>query len=208
MKFAMGAQVLTNLTKQTSGASGDLGTLVRKLADSAEPLQGRFNGAGRAAFDRFKAETDTIANELNGRPGHGAVHELARGQLQLRRGPLQRSRLTDLRGEGGNTMSGGNQADRRDYDVAASQNAQDNFNAVAAQLEALIAQRDSDVKAAMADYQADGVSDEYHAKEQRWNAVAGEVKQIIATLRSSLQSNDESAQSAISKAKSAVGNIG
>ena len=105
-------------------------------------------------------------------------------------------------------MSGGNQADRRDYDVAASQNAQDNFNAVAAQLESLIAQRDSDVKAAMADYQADGVSDEYHAKEQRWNTVAGEVKQIIATLRSSLQSNDESAQAAISKAKSAVGNIG
>ncbi|GAA3337208.1 hypothetical protein GCM10017714_03210 [Curtobacterium pusillum] len=105
-------------------------------------------------------------------------------------------------------MSGGNQADRRDYDVAASQNAQDNFNAVASQLEALIAQRDSDVKAAMADYQADGVSDEYHAKEQRWNTVAGEVKQIIATLRASLQSNDESAQSAISKAKSAVGNIG
>ena len=105
-------------------------------------------------------------------------------------------------------MSGGNQADRRDYDVAASQNAQDNFNAVAAQLESLIAQRDSDVKAAMADYQADGVSDEYHAKEQRWNTVAGEVKQIIATLRASLQSNDESALSAISKAKSAVGNIG
>ncbi|GAA3337206.1 hypothetical protein GCM10017714_03200 [Curtobacterium pusillum] len=66
MKFAMGAQVLTNLTKQTSGASGDLGTLVRRLADSAEPLQGRFNGAGRAAFDRFKSETDSIANELNG----------------------------------------------------------------------------------------------------------------------------------------------
>jgi uncharacterized protein YukE len=66
MKFAMGAQVLTNLTKQTSNASGDLGTLVRKLAESAEPLQGRFNGAGRAAFDRFKGQTDSIANELNG----------------------------------------------------------------------------------------------------------------------------------------------
>ncbi|KQO62215.1 pore-forming ESAT-6 family protein [Curtobacterium sp. Leaf261] len=104
--------------------------------------------------------------------------------------------------------TGGNQADRRDYDVAASQNAQDNFNAVAAQLESLISQRDSDVKAAMADYQADGVSDEYHAKEQRWNTVAAEVRSIITTLRSSLQSNDESAQGAISKAKSAVGNIG
>jgi uncharacterized protein YukE len=65
MKFAMGAQVLTNLTKQTSNASGDLGTLVHRLADSAEPLQGKFNGAGRAAFDKFKSETDSIANELN-----------------------------------------------------------------------------------------------------------------------------------------------
>ena len=44
-----------------------------------------------------------------------------------------------------------NQGDRRDYDIAASQNAQDNFNRVAGQLEALIDQRDNDLQAAMAD---------------------------------------------------------
>ncbi|WP_415855450.1 pore-forming ESAT-6 family protein [Sinomonas sp. G460-2] len=104
--------------------------------------------------------------------------------------------------------TGANQADRRDFDTAASQNAQDNFNRVAAQLEALIAQRDGDVKAAMADYQADGVSEEYAAKERRWNAVAGEVRTIISTLRSSLQQNDETATSTMSRAKSAVDNIG
>lgn len=66
MKFAMGGDQLTQLTRQTSAAGDDLGALVKQLADSAEPLQGKFNGAGRAAFDRFKSETDRIAIELNG----------------------------------------------------------------------------------------------------------------------------------------------
>lgn len=104
--------------------------------------------------------------------------------------------------------SGGNSADRRDYDVAASQNVQDNFNALAAQLEALIDQRDADVKAMMADYQADGVSEDYAAKELRWNTVAGEVKQIINTLRGSLSSNDETAQATLARGRSAVQAIG
>ena len=65
MKFAMGAETLSQLTTATSSASGDLGALVRELVVAAEPLQGRFNGAGRAAFDQFKAHTDEIADELN-----------------------------------------------------------------------------------------------------------------------------------------------
>jgi hypothetical protein len=105
-------------------------------------------------------------------------------------------------------MSGGNSLNRRDYDIAASQNAQDNFNAVASQLEALIAQRDADVKAAMSDYQADGVSDDYAAKEVRWNTVAGRVQEIIRALRSNLVSNDETAQTAMAKGRAAVQNIG
>ena len=102
----------------------------------------------------------------------------------------------------------GNQTDRRDYDVAASQNAQDNFLQTAARLEALIDQRDADVRSAMADYQADGVSDDYAAKELRWKHAAAGVKQIVDTVRKSLEQSDESAQSAIQKAKSAVSNIG
>ena len=66
MKFTIGSDVLSTLTKKTSSSSEDLGALVRELAAAAEPLQGRFNGAGRAAFDRFKSETDRIAVELNG----------------------------------------------------------------------------------------------------------------------------------------------
>jgi len=66
MKFDMGAETLTHLTKQTSSASDDLGSLVKKLAASADPLQNKFNGEARAAFNSFKLRTDDIATELNG----------------------------------------------------------------------------------------------------------------------------------------------
>lgn len=65
MKFAMGAETLSVLTKQTSSSHEDLGSLVKALFAAAEPIQGKFNGAGRGAFDVFKAHTDEIANELN-----------------------------------------------------------------------------------------------------------------------------------------------
>ena len=101
-----------------------------------------------------------------------------------------------------------NQNDRRDYDIAASQNAQDNFNRVAGLLEALIDQHDSDVQAAMSDYAAEGVSEDYRAKELRWKNAAAEVRTIITTLRGSLERNDESAQEALRKARAAVESIG
>lgn len=101
----------------------------------------------------------------------------------------------------------GNATDRRDFELAASTTAQENFNRVAARLESLIDQRDSDVKTAMSDYEASGVSADYHAKEQRWNTVAGEVRTIIRTLRQALENNDATAQTALSKAKTAVENI-
>ena len=65
MTFDMGAQTLSQLTTATSSASDDLGANVRALYDAAAPLENRFNGEGRAAFDRFKADTDDIATELN-----------------------------------------------------------------------------------------------------------------------------------------------
>lgn len=102
----------------------------------------------------------------------------------------------------------GNQADRRDFDLAASQTAQENFLAVASRLEALIDQRDADVKTAMSDYEATGVSDEYAAKELRWKNAADGVKAIIQTLRQSMAQNDETAQASVNRAKGAVANIG
>ena len=64
MKFDMGAQTLSQLGSRTSSAGQDLSTLVHRLADAAAPLENKFNGAGRAQFDQFKARTDDIANNL------------------------------------------------------------------------------------------------------------------------------------------------
>lgn len=66
MKFDMGSTALSTLTSQTSGSSSDLGVLIRQLIAAAEPLEGRFNGAGKAAFDLFKANADEITAALNG----------------------------------------------------------------------------------------------------------------------------------------------
>lgn len=65
MKFAMGADVLGQLTTKTSHSADDLGALVRQLAQAAEPLNGRFNGSARAVFDNFTANVDAISRELN-----------------------------------------------------------------------------------------------------------------------------------------------
>lgn len=65
MKFDMGAQTLSTLAAKSRGSSDDLGTLVRQLVQAAEPLEGKFNGAGKAAFDSFKGRSDEIAASLN-----------------------------------------------------------------------------------------------------------------------------------------------
>lgn len=65
MKFDMGSTTLSSLGKQTQGSSDDLGSLIQQLVAAAEPLQGNFNGAGRAAFDSFKARADEITVSLN-----------------------------------------------------------------------------------------------------------------------------------------------
>lgn len=103
-------------------------------------------------------------------------------------------------------MAGG--IDRRSYDTGASADAQSSIQAVIARLEAVIAERDGQVKAAMADFMADGVAEEYHGKELRWQSASHEVKSIIQLLRTTLEKNDGTAQHTISRAKSAVDNIG
>lgn len=65
MKFAMGSDTLGQLTKRTQSSGEDLGALVRQLSEAAAPLEGRFNGSARAAFDQFKANTDQISVELS-----------------------------------------------------------------------------------------------------------------------------------------------
>lgn len=98
--------------------------------------------------------------------------------------------------------------DRRSYDTGASADAQGNIQSVIARLEQVITARDGQVKAAMADFTADGVADEYHGKEMRWNRASQEVKNIIQLLKTTLEKNDGTAQHTLAKAKSAVDNIG
>jgi uncharacterized protein YukE len=65
VKFDMGSSTLSTLTRQTQGADDDLGTLIRQLIAAAQPLEGTFNGNGKAAFDSFKLRADEITAELN-----------------------------------------------------------------------------------------------------------------------------------------------
>lgn len=65
MKFDMGTQSLSTLSKQTRGSSDELSQLIKALVDAVTPLQGKFQGQGRAAFDAFKARADQITVDLN-----------------------------------------------------------------------------------------------------------------------------------------------
>ncbi|MFJ2769912.1 pore-forming ESAT-6 family protein [Streptomyces sp. NPDC087300] len=101
----------------------------------------------------------------------------------------------------------GNQ-DRRSYDTGASSDVQGGLQIIIGHLERVLGDHDRAVKAAMADYQADGVSDEYHGKEVRWNKAANEVRDIIHLVRDTLEKNDGTAQTTVTKARAAVDNIG
>ena len=102
----------------------------------------------------------------------------------------------------------GQSQDRNSYDTGVSTEVQGSLQGIIGQLERVLIDRDRAVKAAMADFQADGVSDEYHGKEVRWNHAANEVREIIRLVRSTLEKNDGTAQSTLAKAKAAVDNIG
>jgi uncharacterized protein YukE len=98
--------------------------------------------------------------------------------------------------------------DRRSFDTGVSQQVQSDLAGIVARLESTINQRSADVRAAMADFQADGVAADYEAVEQRWNRAANEVRQIIALVRTTLTRNDETAATTLSRARSAVQSIG
>ncbi|GAA2111811.1 pore-forming ESAT-6 family protein [Actinomadura alba] len=93
---------------------------------------------------------------------------------------------------------------RRSYDIDASGEAQTNIHAIIGQLETLIGQRDTDVSTAMSDFEATGVSDEYSAKELKWHNAANEVREIIRLVKGTLEANDGTAQTTLSKAGAAV----
>ncbi len=97
-----------------------------------------------------------------------------------------------------------NTSDRLAFNISDSESAQQNFLAVATRLEQLIAERDKEVKTAMADARIDGADATYLAKEQRWNTISDNTKNIVQALKQAMTQNDATAQNALSKAKSAV----
>lgn len=99
-------------------------------------------------------------------------------------------------------------SDRRSYDTGASTEVQGSIQALIGRLEQVIHARDTQVKNAMKDFAADGVADEYHGKELRWNSTSQEVRNIIQLLRTTLEKNDATAQQTLARAKAAVDNIG
>ncbi|GHH29092.1 pore-forming ESAT-6 family protein [Streptomyces rubradiris] len=98
--------------------------------------------------------------------------------------------------------------DRRSYDTGASAEVQTSLAGIIGRLEQVLTDRDRAVKVAMADFQADGVSDEYHGKEVRWHRAAAEVREIIRLVRTTLEQNDGTAQATLAKARAAVDSIG
>ncbi|XVQ12485.1 DUF6507 family protein [Spirillospora sp. CA-255316] len=77
-RWDYGDQTLVTLAKNTGGSTQELATLVKQLIAAAEPLSGRFNGAGKAAFDSFKARSDQIIADLT--TGLGSVNQ---GQIGM-----------------------------------------------------------------------------------------------------------------------------
>lgn len=102
----------------------------------------------------------------------------------------------------------GQNLDRRSYDTGASSEVQISLHGIIGQLESMLTDRDRAVKAAMADFAADGVADDYHGKELRWHRAADEVREIIRLVRTTMEQNDGTAQSTLARARAAVDNIG
>ena len=98
--------------------------------------------------------------------------------------------------------------DRLSYDTDTSSAVQGDIQSIVARLESLIGEREKAVNAAMSDFQADGVSEDYQAVENRFRNAANETRNIIALVKQTLSQNDETATGAGARAKSAVQNIG
>ncbi|MGL4174325.1 MAG: pore-forming ESAT-6 family protein [Actinomycetota bacterium] len=97
---------------------------------------------------------------------------------------------------------------RVSFDTGSSGVVQGDLGVVIGQLEQVLAVRQAQVAQAMADFQADGVSEEYQHVEQRWSRACAEVRSIIDLLKSTLARNDETAVAAQSRAATAVQGIG
>jgi uncharacterized protein YukE len=77
-KYDMEAVALSRHVSSIDAAYGELTRLVTTFYQSAQPLVGTFSGQGKAAFNRFKTDTDQISEDL--KVSLQSVHEGTQGQ--------------------------------------------------------------------------------------------------------------------------------
>jgi hypothetical protein len=94
--------------------------------------------------------------------------------------------------------------DRLSFDTSTSESVEAEFNRVASQLESVLTARDADVRAMLAQYEVDGVSDDYRWAESRWLGAAAGVRDVIHQIRSALMESDRVAMEMVAKARGAV----
>lgn len=76
-RWDVGETTLSTLSQNTASSGDELSNLITQLVQAAEPLSGKFDGPGKAAFDSFKARADGIAADL--RAGLGSIQEGQQG---------------------------------------------------------------------------------------------------------------------------------
>jgi hypothetical protein len=99
-------------------------------------------------------------------------------------------------------------ANRNSYDTAASGEVQATINSLSGQISSLIAAHKQNVTAALSDASASGVTENYQAVEDRFNAAADSTLAIIQSLKDTLAANDATAAATLKKASAAVDGIG
>jgi uncharacterized protein YukE len=97
--------------------------------------------------------------------------------------------------------------DRRAYDTDASGQVQTTLTQLVGRVDALLSQRDQQVKSAMADFVADGVEEDYAGVERKWNNAATQTNRIVDLLRDALNKSDSVAITTVGKARTAVDSI-
>lgn len=71
MKFDMHATALADYGKKADTTHQDLGALINELVAAAEPLEKKFNGEAKAAFNTFHQNTHTVSDDL--KSAYGAI---------------------------------------------------------------------------------------------------------------------------------------
>ncbi|KAB2388801.1 pore-forming ESAT-6 family protein [Actinomadura montaniterrae] len=100
-----------------------------------------------------------------------------------------------------------NRIDKRSFDISASREVQDNLRAIINRLEDLIGLRSQNVQALLANWEATGVSGEYHGKEGKWLAAADETRDFITLVKKLLEENDSIAHMTLGKARAIVNDL-